>query len=362
MSDRTRLLNPGPVTLSSRVRQALLRSDLCHREPEFVELQSDVRERLVRVYSETADRYAAVLLTGSGTAAVEAMVGSLIPSAGKGLVVANGIYGERIASMLQKQGRPFRSVNAKWVEPIDLPAARKALDEDPSISHVVTVHHETTTGRLNDLSALGQLCRERGVGLLVDAVSSFGGESIDFAGWNVQGCAGTANKCLHGAPGISFVLIDESAVGKSSSNAPSFYLDLFAHLDAQTRGQPLCTPAVQVLYALQEALEELEELGGWKQRHAKYAALSRQVRAGLRDRGIPLFLPEESCYASMLSSFPLPQALRFEDLHAQAKRSGFVIYAGQQFLKDVMFRVAVMGDLTSADMAEFVDSLTEILD
>src|SRR5947209_15694271 len=99
------LLNPGPVTLTDRVRQALLRPDLCHREPEFAALQEDVRARLARVYPEAADDYAAVLLTGSGTAAVEAMTGSLVPPEGKALVVANGIYGERIASILEVQGK-----------------------------------------------------------------------------------------------------------------------------------------------------------------------------------------------------------------------------------------------------------------
>ena len=103
MNERIRLLNPGPVTLTPRVRRALDGPDLCHRQPEFTDLQSEVRERLVRVYPDAADDYTAVLFTGSGTAAVEAMIGSLVGRSDRALVVENGVYGERIASMLRAQ-------------------------------------------------------------------------------------------------------------------------------------------------------------------------------------------------------------------------------------------------------------------
>ena len=104
-----KLLNPGPVTLTPRVRAALGRPDLCHREPEFAALQNDLRQRLLRVYEGAEARYSAVLITGSGTAAVEAMVGSLVPRGGRALVVVNGVYGERIAAMLDAQGKTFAS-------------------------------------------------------------------------------------------------------------------------------------------------------------------------------------------------------------------------------------------------------------
>src|SRR5437773_630933 len=178
--DAVKLLNPGPVTLTARVREALRGPDLCHREPEFAALQTEIRTRLVQVYPEAERDFVALLLTGSGTAAVEAMVGSLVPARGHVLVVANGVYGERMAAMLEMQGKVGHIAAAPWTEPINLTAAEKILVEYPQISHVLAVHHETTTGRLNDIEALGALCRQYGKALLLDAVSSFGGEEIDF--------------------------------------------------------------------------------------------------------------------------------------------------------------------------------------
>jgi 2-aminoethylphosphonate-pyruvate transaminase len=174
--DAMKLLNPGPVTLSTRVREALCGPDLCHREPEFATLQTEIRTRLAQVYTEAERDFVTILLTGSGTAAVEAMVGSLVPARGHALVVANGVYGERMAAMLELQGKIVYIAAAPWTEPINLAAAEKILVEHAQISHVLAVHHETTTGRLNDIEALGALCRKYGKALLLDAVSSFGGE------------------------------------------------------------------------------------------------------------------------------------------------------------------------------------------
>jgi 2-aminoethylphosphonate-pyruvate transaminase len=350
------LLNPGPVTLTERVRQAMLRPDLCHREPEFTALQTDVRHRLVRVYPETASLYTAVLLTGSGTAAVEAMVGSLVPRDGKALVVENGLYGERISSMLRTQGKAFVQVRSDWTAPMDLAEVENALASDPAISHVVAVHHETTTGRLNDLPALGAICQRRGVALLLDAVSSFGGEHLDLEAWNVEGCASTANKCLHGVPGICFVLVRQTALVSRASGSCSVYLDLFRHHEAQREGYPLFTPAVQSLYALQEALAELEESGGWESRHRHYQELSELLRDGLRECGSPLLLKDEGCHSAILSSFLLPEGVEFKPLFEHLKRCGFVIYPGQHWLAATIFRVAVMGDLSRQDVDHFLRS------
>lgn len=355
------LLNPGPVTLTSRVRAALQREDLCHREPEFAELQADVRSRLACVYEEAASDYTATLLTGSGTAAVEAMLSSLAPWDGITLVVANGVYGERLAKMLEVQRKPFEVIRTEWTEPIDLEAVRRRLRTSPTIHSLATIHHETTTGRLNNLAELGALCRDHGVGLLLDTVSSFGGESIDFAGWNIDACAATANKCLHGVPGISFVLTPRSVLEQRLSAASSLYLDLFANHAAQEQGFPQFTPAVQVMYALQEALRELADGGGWRARRAHYSQLSRRVREGLAELGIRTLLGEDAVYSSMLASFHLPEPLGFEELFVPLKEAGFVIYPGQRQLYARIFRIAVMGDLMERDMAALLAEFRTIV-
>lgn len=357
-----RLLNPGPVTLTPRVRAALQRADLCHREVEFAALQRDVRARVERVYPEAAADYAAILLTGSGTAAVEAMVGSCVPREGHALVVANGVYGDRIAQMLAAQGKRATLLAADWLAGIDLAGADRALATDASITHVLCVHHETTTGRLNDLAGLGALCVKHARPLLLDAVSSFGGEEIRFAEWNLEALAATANKCLHGVPGISFALVRKRTLASRASGATSVYLDLWRHWKEQPGGWSPFTQAVHVVYALQEALAELDDEGGWRARHANYARRSARVRGALRELGVTTFLAEgEGVYSSILTSFHQPAGVAYEALHDGLKDRGFVIYAGQGPYSGKMFRIAVMGALSEGDLGELVDALRSLL-
>ncbi len=357
-----RLLNPGPVTLTPRVREALVRGDLCHREPEFADLQLDVRARLERVYPEAASTHRAVLLTGSGTAAVEAMVGSCVPRGGRALVVANGVYGDRMAAMLAAQGKEAVMASADWLQPMDLAAAEKALASDPAITHVLAVQHETTTGRRNDIAALGALCTKYGRPMLLDAVSSFGAEPIDFEAWGVEAAAATANKCLHGVPGVSFVLVREAVLTGRASGATSVYLDLHRHWKEQPRGWSPFTQSVQCMFALQEALAEFEEAGGWQARAATYATRARQVRTVLSALGVELFLADGPTASSdILTAFAVPSWVSYDTLHDRLKDAGFIIYAGQGPYLGKMFRIAVMGDLSPADLDTLGATLGAIL-
>ena len=344
-----KLLNPGPVTLTKGVRQALLGEDLCHREPEFAELSKRIISGLAGVYKEANASYIPVLLTSSGTGAVEAMF-SLVPREGANtLVVSNGVYGERAAAMLAAQGKAHLVIASAWTEPIDFAAVEKALASG-TFDHVFAVHHETTTGRLNDIDKLGALCMQYRAPLLLDAVSSFAGERIRFAEWNLLACAATANKCLHGVPGIAMVLAQERAFAERKSGAASVYLDLFRYQKEQRSGFSPFTQSVQVLYGLEQALIELSAQGGWEARHRRYRELTMRVRSSLAKFGITTFLEDAASYGAILSSYRLPTGLSYDRLHDELKREGFIIYAGQGPFTGQMFRIAVMGELTDADI------------
>lgn len=359
---RMRLLNPGPVTLTERVRGALGRPDLCHREPEFYALAMEVRGRIERIYEGCEGRYVAVLLTGSGTAAVEAMVGSMVPRDGHALVVANGVYGDRMAAMLTAQGKRFTLVAAEWVAPMDLAGVERALAGDPSVTHVLAVQHETTTGRDNDVAALGALCRRYERPMLLDGVSSFAGGPIDFERWNLEAVAATANKCVHGVPGVSFVLAREGVFGQRASGATSVYLDLWRHWREQRTGASPFTQSVHCMYALEEALKELEDEGGWRARHATYARRASAVREALLELGVGYFLDDGATASSpILTAFTVPAWTTYDRLHDGLKERGFVIYAGQGPYAGKMFRVAVMGALGERDIAELIDGLRALL-
>jgi len=355
----TILLNPGPVTITERVRSSLLREDLCHREPEFAELVLDIKKRLVRVYPAAEKDYEAVIMSGSGTCAVESIIQSLAPREGKTLVIANGVYGERIASMLEVQGKPFALVRSEWPEPMNLAEAERVLKTDAAITHVAAIHNETTTGRLNDAESLGALCRKYGKLLFLDTVSSFAGEEIKFAEWNVAALASTANKCIHGVPGICFVLVRRDLVEKGRTLASSLYLDLFKMHKEQKSGFSPFTQATHVCVALQEALKELEDSGGWKPRWKRYREISVRIRRELAALGLPAFLPEEA-YCSMLSSFKLPAGKTYAEVHDALKAAGFVIYAGQGGLYHSIFRIANMGDILDSDVDRLVAVFQEL--
>jgi 2-aminoethylphosphonate-pyruvate transaminase len=353
MRSRVILLNPGPVTLSERVRRALTGPDLCHREAEFSQLQETIRGGLLRVYGLAPGRWAAVLLTGSGTAAVEAMLSSLVPKDGKLLVIENGVYGERMRRIAETHGIGCVSVKHGWGEEVGLERLEAALAEADGLTHVAVVHHETTTGRLNRLDRIGAICRARGLTLLVDGVSSFGAEELDFEGWGIAACAATANKCLHGVPGTCFVIVRREALPGGDSPLRTLYLDLPTYCREQDRGGTPFTQSVQTLYALSEALAELEEEGGWPARRERYRRLIGLVREGLAAMGIAPVLPEGAS-SVVLNAFRLPDGISYGELHDRLKDEGFVIYAGQGGLANSIFRVSTMGAIDHADMARFL--------
>ncbi|MEE9128914.1 MAG: 2-aminoethylphosphonate aminotransferase [Phycisphaerales bacterium] len=355
------LLNPGPVNLSDRVRRAMLGPDLCHREAEFTGLQARIRAGLLRIYDLDPGRWSAVLLTGSGTAAVEAMVTSLVPPDSRLLVIENGVYGERMARIAEIHGIPIHRASHEWGAEVDVARAKSILDGDVRIGLVAVAHHETTTGRLNDLEVIGRECRRRGVGLLVDGISSFGAELIRFEDWGVAACAGVANKCLHAVPGVSFVLVRRDRMPADGAAARTLYLDLATHHREQDQGGTPFTQSVQCLYALEAALEELCDAGGWPARHERYARLATQVRERLMSLGIRPVLPEgaSSC---VLNAYRLPKGVSYESFHDGLKERGFVIYAGQGGLAGGMFRISTMGAVGDRDIARFLAAVESLLE
>ena len=354
------LLNPGPVNLSNRVRTALLKPDLCHREPEFGEMQRAIREKLLRVYGLNGEEWAAVLMTGSGTSAMEAMLCSCIPANGRVLVIENGVYGERLSRIAAIHRIDYATLPHEWGAPVLSDRLELTLAGDPGFTHVAIVHHETTSGRLNDLAVIAGICAQRRLGLLVDCVSSFGAEELRFDAWGISASAATANKCLHSIPGTSFVIVKREELQKTAGLQRTLYLDLNIYLHQQDRGGTPFTQSVQSFYALDEALSEHAEAGGWRTRREEYWKKMDLIRQGLARLGINALLPRKDC-SCVLNSFHLPAGLDYATLHDGLKRQGFVIYAGQGDFSKTLFRISVMGDNSMEDMQRFLDAMKSLL-
>ena len=352
------LLNPGPVTLTQRVRNAMLNPDLCHREPEFADLQRAIREKLLRVYALDNKVWAAGLLTGSGTAAVEAMISTLIPVDGKLLSIENGVYGERITKIAEQYGIPLAVANFAWTDAIDCEQLDRQLSEDRNITHVAAIHHETTTGRLNKLGEILEVCKNHKVLLLLDGVSSFGAENIPFHHDNLLACAATANKCLHGVPGTAFVILKRNAL--ATSHPRNLYLNIRAYIEQQDKDGTPFTQSVQTFYALNEALDELFDEGGQAQRLRVYQTRMGKVREALHAQNVQPLLPIDVCSA-VLHAYELPQGLSYESLQESIKAAGFVIYAGLGELANSLFRISMMGEISGDDTGRLIQSFTSAI-
>jgi len=353
------LLNPGPANTTPSVRAALMMPDLCHREPECFDMMRRCRENLVRLAGAGAD-WTAVLFTGSGTAAVEAAICAAVPADGTLVVVNNGVYGDRMLRIARAHGIPTVAVAGDIFAPIPAADVEAALVAHPTATHVAVVHHETTTGLLNPVGDIARAAARHGRRLVVDAMSSLFGETLDVTQDGIDFVTASANKCLQGIPGVSFVLARRTALDAVRGRPPrSVYLDLHAHFASQEQDNTPFTPAVQVLHAMEQALVELAR-EGLAQRIARYAENARVLREGMARLGFEA-LGAPAARSSILTTFRLPPGIAYEPLHDAMKRRGYIIYAGQGDIRSYAFRVSNMGTLTPKDVEGVVAAFEEAI-
>lgn len=347
------LLCPGPVTVTPAVRRAIAGPDLCHREPEFSALLTRVRRKLLRVFG-VARTHTVAIISGSGTAALESAVLASTRTGRRILVVENGIYGERIARIAVIHGIPAVRVKSPLLQRPSLERIAEALRRDPRIDAVAMVHHETSTGLLNPAREVARLARRHGKLFLLDAISSLGAEAVPVA--DVDLCVGSAGKCLHGYPGLSFVLVARRALARvATAPARSLYLNLQTLLKAQAAGEPPFTPAVPLIRAFDAALDALGR-EGLPARIRQYRARAAFLRRHFARLGLAPLLPS-SVQGQTLTALRLPRGMRYQTLHDRLKAKGYVIYAGQSRLARQIFRIAHMGQLSSSDLRGFTQAL-----
>lgn len=275
------------------------------------------------------------------------------------LVIQNGVYGDRIAKMADVYGLKKHGINYPWGTPPVLQDVELALKQNSDIEVVAMVHHETTTGLLNPLGEVSQLARRYGKKVVVDCISSLAGDTLDFKNWSIDIAVGTANKCIQGLPGVSFVLVKKDDLDRLEKiPARSIYLNLVEHHTAQEKGDTLFTPAIQAHYALDAALDELIE-ETVANRINRYHENARSLRQGFDKIGLKFMIPEHQ-RSNCLTSLYLPKGLTYTKLHDELKRAGFVIYAGQANLSDEIFRIANMGDIHKEEFEQFLESLETI--
>ena len=355
------LLNPGPVNVSERVRQALMRPDICHRESEFTDLLQGIREKLIRAFAPNySSEYVALVISGSGTAAVEAAITSCVAPGRRLMVIKNGGYSQRISQMAAAHKIQAAELAGEWDQRFSVEPVTVALRQNAAIQAIAVVQHETSTGMVNPVKDIAAIAKKMGRYLLVDGVSSLAGEEIDFNAYNIGLIAGSSGKCIQGFPGVGFVIVRRDLMEQMVNyERRSVYLHLPAYYKEQEEGSIPFTPAVQLYYAFDEALNELLE-EGVSNRIARYRKAARTIRNYMRAMRMRFYL-REPLWSSTLTAFRLPEGVYYDHLHDLLRERGYVIYAGQAQLAESLFRIANMGALTDAQIDGFLKAFEAVL-
>lgn len=354
------LLTPGPLSTTKSVKAAMFR-DWCTWDDDYNQIVQSIRTDLVQLATRELD-CTAVLMQGSGTFTVESVIGSTVPEDGKLLVLANGVYGTRIAQIAECLNIPTILTDSGELDPVDLDKLRDTLATNPDITHVAVVHCETTTGRLNPVEEIGAIVKSAGKIFIVDAMSSFGGVPFSMESSLADFCVSSANKCIQGVPGFGFVVARRDAMQRLNDQpARSLSMDLYDQWNCMEKGNGKWryTSPTHVVRAFRQALTELHEEGGIPARYLRYQTNQTGLVKGMRSLGFECLLPDE-VHSPIITSFLFPESEEFEFVrfYQALKKHGFVIYPGKVSGRDT-FRIGNIGDVHPGDIDELLGAIAK---
>ena len=359
--DRDRiLLTPGPLTTTLRTKLAMLK-DWGSWDTDFIAVTTDLRKSLLDIV-HGHDTHVVVPLQGSGTFSVEAAVATLVPKHGHVLVPDNGAYCKRAAKLSQMMSRKATMLPCPEDAPISVAAVEAALKADASITHVILIHCETGTGVENPLAEVAALCERRGLGLIVDAMSSFAALPIDARKIRFDALVAASGKCLEGVPGMGFVFIRKAVLDGCAGNSQSLAMDLHdQHVYMEKTGQWRFTPPTHVEVALAEAVKQFVEEGGQPARLARYIDNCCTLVNGMAALGFrPLLEPAVQAPIIVTFHAPAHAAYDFKRFYAGAKQRGFILYPGK-LTQIETFRVGCIGAIGRNEMAQAVQAVADTM-
>ena len=341
------LMGPGPSNVSPRVLRAMSMPLVGHLDPTFVELMEEVKE-LLRYVFQTQNEVT-IPVSGTGSAGMETCLVNLIEPGDPVLVCVNGLFGERMCDIVTRIGGELGRLDAEWGSIIEPDQVRKALSGG-EVKLVAIVHAETSTGVLQPLEEIGQMVREYGALLVVDAVTSLGGHPVKTDEWQIDACYSGTQKCLSCPPGLSPVTFSERAMNRVQSRrtpVQSWYLDmgLLFNYWGQERAYHHTAP-ISANYALREALRLIRE-EGLEARYARHQLNQTALVAGLEAMGLEL-LVEESFRLWSLTTVKVPDGV--SDARVRGKLLAdysIEIGGGLGPLKGLVWRIGLMGESSS---------------
>jgi 2-aminoethylphosphonate-pyruvate transaminase len=356
------LFTPGPLTTSHSVKLAMLR-DLGSRDGEFIETVRQIRKELLAVAGVSQQAgYECVPMQGSGTFGVEAVISSAMPRNKKLLVIINGAYGERIAAIAQRHGIETVLVRGKEYRLPDVAEVERVLKTQQDIAMTAVIHCETTSGIMNPIQAVGEVVHRHGSLYFVDSMSAFGAVPFDFQKCHIDYLVSSANKCIEGVPGFSFVICRRDALVATEGLARTVCLDLLAQWQGLERnGQFRFTPPTHGLLAFEQALRELEREGGVAGRGERYRDNYNTLRSGMKEMGFSEYVPE-SLQGYIITSYRYPADRRFsfDEFYNRLSDRGFVIYPGKVSDADC-FRIATVGRIFKSDVQALLGGIQAVM-
>lgn len=353
------LFTPGPTNTSSETKKAML-IDRGSRDDEVNRINRRICAGLLRIAGNPRT-HICVPIQGSGTYAIEATIGSLISDRDKILIMSNGRYGERIAKICKKLKKKFFIFKNNDYEQNSLIALKRLLNRDSSITHVFAVHCETTSGILNPLEAMATVASKKKCNFFVDAMSSFGGIPINLKKTKCGVLISSANKCIEGVPGVSFVIASKKLF-KNHGHSRSLSLDLVDQWNFfQKTGQWRFTPPTHVLAALDSAIDQHFRKGGVRSKNFRYRNNIEILINGMRDMGFDSFVPDQ--YQSPIIAtffYPKDKKFNFSSFYDLLKGKKLLIYPGKLSRLDT-FRISCIGQIDSKDVRNLLRQIKLIL-
>lgn len=354
------LFTPGPVNVASNVRKAIAKEDICHREAHFDYLLQSIEQKLLQLFEikNTAD-YRAIVITGSGTAANESILSSVVGEQNI-LILANGEFGDRLYNISKIHNKNTFLLDFGWGNNISSVEVESYLKEN-KIDIIAMVHHETSSGMLNSLCSIGALSKANGSTFIVDGVSSAGAEVIDMEQNHIAFFSSSSSKAIGSYSGLSFVIGRRDEFERLKSYpAKSTYLNLYKHYQfISTVSQTPNTPATHLFFALEQALINILD-EGISNRYASIKHKANLLRQGMLKCGLT-FLIEQKEMCSILTTVNIPTHIDVVQFRNRLRQKSIIIYEGKGCFSGKVFQVGNIGDISLVDIQFFIDSLKEVL-
>ncbi len=345
-----KLLTPGPLTTTSSVKEVMM-VDHCTWDDDYKQITQDIRVRLLDVAKASKEKYTTVLMQGSGSFGVESVITSVVGKDDKILIIANGAYGERMVKTAKYAGVNHEVYTVDYDKIPDANIVEELLIKDNTITHVIMVHCETTSGILNDIAAVTKVVKAANRTMIVDAMSSLGGIEIEVEQLGIDFIISSANKCIQGVPGFSFIICNKDELNKCKGKARSLSLDLYDQWQEMDKdGKWRFTSPTHVVLAFHQALKELDEEGGVVAREERYRSNNRYLISRMNNMGVETYIGEAH-QSPIITTFLFPDKhdFSFIDMYTYVKARGYAIYPGKVTDKDT-FRIGNIGEIYQDDM------------